>query len=227
VGASVFRKCDKRCLLRVYSVEKLFKTWATRFWWGHKPSPERVAFNSGHSMRSNFTAVPAPLRQTSFSTVSAGTERHDRPAQSDPEPTLDLLETRRSTAGKRSLATLDCEKRQLRPSAHIACVSTDIAIPGNCGCATEPMPQSANNRRLGRTNAPIPAHRHLLDGLRPRGENENGAGEACWSQTAQAGNNFAGLAMVPAIALPGCIERFEASTSFDPGTSVKEGKTCP
>ena len=35
---------------------------------GHKPSPERVAFNSGRSMRSNFAAVPAPLRQTSFST---------------------------------------------------------------------------------------------------------------------------------------------------------------
>jgi hypothetical protein len=37
---------------------------------GHQPSPERVAFNSGHSMRSNFSAVPAPLRQTSFSTLS-------------------------------------------------------------------------------------------------------------------------------------------------------------
>ena len=35
---------------------------------GHKPSPERVAFNSGRSMRLNFAAVPAPLRQTSFST---------------------------------------------------------------------------------------------------------------------------------------------------------------
>jgi hypothetical protein len=42
---------------------------------GHKPSPRRVPFNSGHSMRSNFVAVPAPLRQTSFSTVSAKTSR--------------------------------------------------------------------------------------------------------------------------------------------------------
>jgi hypothetical protein len=53
-----------------YSVEKLLKTWSTRFCWGHKPSPERVAFNSGRSMRSNFAAVPTPLRQASFSTVS-------------------------------------------------------------------------------------------------------------------------------------------------------------
>ncbi len=30
---------------------------------GHKPSPARVAFNSGHSMRSNFSVVPTPLRQ--------------------------------------------------------------------------------------------------------------------------------------------------------------------
>ena len=44
---------------------------------GHKPSPERVAFNSGRSMRSNFAAVPAPLRRTSFSTVSADLSRSD------------------------------------------------------------------------------------------------------------------------------------------------------
>ena len=49
---------------------------------GHKPSPERVAFNSGHSMRSNFAAVPAPLRQTSFSTVSARTSPSRTPPKS-------------------------------------------------------------------------------------------------------------------------------------------------
>src|SRR5437867_4392875 len=42
---------------------------------GHKPSPERVAFNSGDSVRSNFAAVPAPLSQTSFSTVSTPSSR--------------------------------------------------------------------------------------------------------------------------------------------------------
>jgi hypothetical protein len=49
---------------------------------GHKPSPERVPFNSGRSMRSNFPAVPAPLRQTSFSTVSTHS-RHRRPSRAD------------------------------------------------------------------------------------------------------------------------------------------------
>src|SRR5271168_1136858 len=37
---------------------------------GHKPSPGRVAFNGGHSMRSNFVAASALLRQPSFSTES-------------------------------------------------------------------------------------------------------------------------------------------------------------
>ena len=65
------RAADRRrreLTLSAYSVEKLLKTWSTRFCWGSKPSPERVAFNRGHSMRSNFAAVRAPLRQTSFST---------------------------------------------------------------------------------------------------------------------------------------------------------------
>jgi hypothetical protein len=31
---------------------------------GHKPSPESAAFNSGHSMRSNFAVVSGPRRQT-------------------------------------------------------------------------------------------------------------------------------------------------------------------
>jgi len=38
---------------------------------GHKPSPNRVAFNSGRFMRSNFRDVTALLRKTSFSTVLA------------------------------------------------------------------------------------------------------------------------------------------------------------
>src|SRR5262249_881451 len=36
---------------------------------GHKPSPDRVAFNSGRFMRSNFGDAIAPLRKTSFSNV--------------------------------------------------------------------------------------------------------------------------------------------------------------
>lgn len=36
-----------------------------------KPSPQRLAFKSGLSVRSNFGAVPPPLGQTSFSTVLA------------------------------------------------------------------------------------------------------------------------------------------------------------
>ena len=39
---------------------------------GHKPSPARVAFNSGRSMRSNFGSIDRSGCESSFSTLSVG-----------------------------------------------------------------------------------------------------------------------------------------------------------
>jgi hypothetical protein len=49
---------------------------------GHKPSPERVAFNSGRFMRSNFGDVFDPTRETSFSTASVGSVSRAEPTNS-------------------------------------------------------------------------------------------------------------------------------------------------
>jgi hypothetical protein len=42
---------------------------------GHKPSPVRVAFNSGRSMRSNFGSINRSGRESSFSTLSVERRR--------------------------------------------------------------------------------------------------------------------------------------------------------
>ena len=54
---------------------------------GHKPSPASVAFNSGHSMRSNFESTDARCRKTSFSTESTRSS-HTRRGKADRRPSV-------------------------------------------------------------------------------------------------------------------------------------------